>query len=156
VLVAVFAVIALNHPKGRQAARATNVPTGSAGPSTTGVASTSSASHTSAKPSATPTSTAPSATSSRPAVIVLNNTSNSALAAKAVSRLTGGGWSASDGGSFSGDILSTAIYYDPRSAAAMQAAIALQAQFPQIKRVKEKFSGLPQGQLILVVTTDYS
>ncbi|UQX89103.1 hypothetical protein M6D93_03650 [Jatrophihabitans telluris] len=66
------------------------------------------------------------------------------------------GWTATNGGAFQGDILSTAVYYDPNVTGAQQAAIALQAQFPAIKRVKQKFSGLPQGALVLVLTSDYS
>jgi LytR cell envelope-related transcriptional attenuator len=159
-LVAVFAVIALNHPKGRQAARAATVPTNTSAATPLSASPKASASGSRVRTSTTPkpstSSTAPIATASRPAVIVLNNTSDSALTNKAISRLTEDGWSATDGGSFSGDILSTAIYYDPNSSAAGQAAIALQAQFPQIKRVKEKFTGLPEGPLILVLTTDYS
>ena len=36
------------------------------------------------------------------------------------------------------------------------AATALQAQFPAIKRVVAKFSGLPAGPIIVVLTSDYS
>lgn len=150
-IVLVVALIALNQPKGRQAARSTGLPTSQASSS-----STPQPSATSPKPSTKPKSTAPSTSSARPAVIVLNNTSEASRVAKAISRLAQAGWSASDGGVFDGSILSTAIYYDPQSLQAQQAAIALQAQFPEIKRVKEKFSGLPQGPLILIVTTDYS
>jgi hypothetical protein len=87
---------------------------------------------------------------------VLNNTSTNGLAATAVSRLTRAGWRASDGGNFDGSILSTAVYYDPSVANALADAQALQAQFPAIQRVKERFDGLPQAALVLVVTSDYS
>jgi hypothetical protein len=89
-------------------------------------------------------------------VEVLNNTSDSALTSSAIQRLQAGGWTASDGGSFDGSILSTAVYYDPRVSGAEQAAEQLESQFPVIKRVKPRFDGLPQGPLILMVTTDYS
>ena len=113
-----------------------------------------SATPSSTKPTAAPTTTKP--VSSRPAVIVLNNSGAAGLAATAVARLTRGGWTASNGGNFSGDILSTVAYYDPNVAGAQSAATALQAQFPAIKRVKARFDGLPQGPIILVLTTDYS
>jgi hypothetical protein len=87
---------------------------------------------------------------------VLNNTSTASGVANALSRLRAGGWTASSGGSFDGSILSTAVYYDPAVSGADQAATALEAQFPAILRVKPKFTGLPQGALILVLTSDYS
>jgi hypothetical protein len=89
-------------------------------------------------------------------VVVLNNTNTNGLADTAVSRLKAGGWTATNGGNFTGDILSTAAYYDPNVAGAAAAAQALQLQFPTIKRVKEKFAGLPAGPIVLVLTTDYS
>jgi cytoskeletal protein RodZ len=154
-LIAVLAFVALSQPKGRQAAKATVPPSSATSASTPAT--------TSSKPTATPSSTKPTATptttkpvSSRPAVIVLNNSGAAGLAATAVARLTRGGWTASNGGNFSGDILSTVAYYDPNVAGAQSAATALQAQFPAIKRVKARFDGLPQGPIILVLTTDYS
>jgi hypothetical protein len=44
----------------------------------------------------------------------LSDTSNSALAEMADARLNSGGWTVSRTGTFAGDILSTAVYYDPR------------------------------------------
>jgi hypothetical protein len=87
---------------------------------------------------------------------VLNNTSTASGIAKALSQLRAGGWTASDGGIFDGSILSTAVYYDPAVSGAQRSATALQAQFPAIQRVKEKFSGLPEGAIILILTSDYS
>ncbi len=158
----IIAVIALNHPQGRQTAKA-SVGVSSASTSTsatpkpTAKATTPSAAPSSSRASSSaPPNSTPVTASTRPAVLVLNNTSDPTLTQKAVSRLTAGGWTATDGGSFDGSILSTAVYYDPSTTSAQEAAIALQAQFPAIQRVKQKFDGLPQGALILILTSDYS
>jgi hypothetical protein len=159
--VAVVAIVALNHPKGQQAANGSTVPSSSAA-----------SSPSSSKPTSTPKSTANAQTKStktssqnnvassqnngRPALLVLNNTNTSGLASTAVQRFQQGGWTASVGGNFVGDILSTAAYYDPSVTGAQAAADALQQQFPAIKRVVQRFTGLPQGPIIVVLTTDYS
>jgi hypothetical protein len=153
-VVAVVAIVALNHPKGKQAAHASGVTSSSASRS----ASPSKA------PSKTPTkSKAPPPASStkaqgngQPALLVLNNSDTSGLADTAVSRFKAAGWTATNGGNFSGDILSTAAYYDPSVDGAKAGADALQQQFPSIKRVVERFDGLPQGPIVVVLTTDYS
>jgi uncharacterized iron-regulated membrane protein len=165
VLALVLTFVALSHPKGRQAARiaSTSPTTSTAGTS----ASTSSTSPSTAAPTtsaAKPRTSAPTRTpaptqnpnANRPAVVVLNNSGIAGLAAKAVSRLTQAGWRATDGGNFDGPIISTAVYYDPSVNNSHADADALQAQFPAIQRVKQKFGGLPGGTLILIVTSDYS
>jgi cytoskeletal protein RodZ len=158
VLIAVFAFVALNQPKGRQASRITSTPSSTAESTPSSAKPSSSAPVkppvASTTPKATPTTAKPSA--SRPAVIVLNNSNTAGLANTAVSRLTRGGWVASNGGNFSGDILSTAAYYDPNVSGAQAAATALQAQFPAVQRVRPRFSGLPEGPIVLVLTSDYS
>ena len=45
---------------------------------------------------------------------------------------------------------------DPSVTGAQAAAEALQSQFPAIKRVKERFGGLPGGPIVVVLTSDYS
>ncbi len=59
-------------------------------------------------------------------------------------------------GNLTNDILSTCAYYDPSDPANEAAAQQLQQQFPEIKRVKERFAELPPGPIIVVLTTDYS
>jgi hypothetical protein len=71
-------------------------------------------------------------------------------------RFRQGGWTVTSTGDFQGDILSTAAYYDPSVTGAQAAAEALQSQFPAIKRVKERFGGLPGGPIVVVLTNDYS
>ena len=88
-------------------------------------------------------------------LIVLNNDSATS-ASDAAQRFQAGGWTVSDTSTFSGDILNTAVYYDPNTPGAEAAATALQQQFPAIKRVKEKFEGLPSGPLVVILDSDYS
>ena len=156
-----IAVVALNHPKGRQASQSTSdsrpassSASSSAARSTPAPVRTTAAPHTTAPGRTAVPAVNPNA--NRSAVVVLNNTSTDGLAATAAERLSKAGWRASDGGNFDGSIVSTAVYYDPSVANALSDAEALQAQFPAIQRVKERFSGLPQGPLILIVASDYS
>jgi hypothetical protein len=88
--------------------------------------------------------------------VVLNNTSKTGLADTASARFTAGGWTVTSTGNLANDILSTCAYYDPNTANAQAAATALMAQFPAIKRVVAKFSGLPAGPIVVVLTNDYS
>jgi hypothetical protein len=158
VAVAILAVTALNHPNGRVASKASqNVTASSAAPRTS-----SSSSHTATATSAgpTPTQSRVSPTSSpagsgRLPLVVLNNTSQ-VSASTAADRFRQGGWTVTDTNTFDGSILSTAVYYDPSVAGAQAAAQALQQQFPAIKRIKEKFLGLPAGPVVVVLTSDYS
>jgi hypothetical protein len=90
-------------------------------------------------------------------LIVLNNTPQTGLAQQASMTFEGGGWHVSsyaDG--YHNDILSTAAYYDPNTPRAKAAALALQAQFPAIKRVVPKFAGLPAGPVVVVLDPDYT
>lgn len=158
-LVAVVAVVALHHPQGPQAASA-SVPTRdtssarSVAPSSSAPRSPTHTPSTSPPSSPAPTSSAPSAAGKLP-LIVLNNTS-ATPGSVAASRFSQAGWTVSDVSTFEGDILSTAAYYDPAIAGAQQAAQELQREFPAIQRVKPKFDGLPQGPIVVVLTSDYS
>jgi hypothetical protein len=137
IAVAAIAVAALSHPKGRQAAKATGVSSSSSSSSSTSASTKPSVTASKTAPSKTKSapSTKPSQRAARPAVLVLNNSNTAGLADTAVGRFRAGGWTASNGGNFSGDILSTAAYYDPSISGARTAAEALQAQFPAIDRV---------------------
>jgi LytR cell envelope-related transcriptional attenuator len=89
-------------------------------------------------------------------LIVLNNTTVQGLAAQAAQRFEAGGWTVRNFDNYSNDIASTCAYYDPSDPEAKPAAEALQAQFPAIRRVKEKFSELPAGPVVVVLTPDYT
>lgn len=156
--IAVIAVLALNHPKGRQAANAAQ--TGSLTPSTQASSSKPKVTAPRTTPAASPTqslNTPNTSTSSadKLPLIVLSNTS-AVSSGTAAARFEQGGWTVTDSSTFDGSILSTAVYYDPNVTGALAAAEALQAQFPVIQRVKEKFVGLPEGPIVVVLTSDYS
>ena len=168
ILLFIVVIAALHHPKGRQAQPVTSIPTNSSDDTAVPSASrtaTKSPTATTTKPSPTATSTSPAPSTSAPTtsastngklpLVVLNNTS-STTATTAAGRFTAGGWTVTSTSTFSGDILSTAAYYDPDVSGAQAAALALQKQFPAIQRVKEKFDGLPAGPIVVVLTSDYS
>ncbi|HST47187.1 LytR C-terminal domain-containing protein [Jatrophihabitans sp.] len=181
-VLAFIAYSALGHPGGQQAERTLlhplpTPPSLAAGAAAQGlgasqaaghpgVASTapagagSSASATSAAPSATGTGqvtglAAPGSPASTP-LVVLDNTGRPEEARYATERFEHGGWTVTDTSTFEGDILSTAAYYDPAIPGARTAAEALQAQFPEIQRVRPKFAGLGSGAVIVILTFDYS
>ena len=122
-----------------------------------------------AKPSSRPSASTTSSAASSPStdghtggsvrsvpLVVLNNTTTSGLAAQAAKRFEQGGWTVTSYGDLTNEIISTCAYYDPSVPGAQAAALALQQQYPTIKRVKAKFSGLPAGPVVVVLTPDYS
>ncbi len=170
IVVAVAAVVALHQPKGHDAAVASGsgaaasttptTPTGSSasGTETTpgfGTEATTPGFGTASAPGSGSAATSTDALKTTP-LVVLNNTTRSGLAQTAAKQFEAGGWTVRSTGNLSDDILSTCAYYDPAVANSMQAATALQQQFPAIKRVVPKFAGLPSGPIVVVLTTDYS
>ncbi|SOD70463.1 LytR cell envelope-related transcriptional attenuator [Jatrophihabitans sp. GAS493] len=168
---AAVAIVALHHPNGRSVAAAKqSIVTDSAGnevaTDSVPVTTTTPATPTTASLSASSPSTSGSASSSAGSttltnsksipLVVLNNTTQTGLAQTARSRFVSGGWTVSSVGNLTNNIASTVVYYDPSDPANEAAAKALQGQFPAIKRVKEKFDGLPSGPLIVVLTPDYT
>jgi hypothetical protein len=89
-------------------------------------------------------------------LIVLNSTTQSGLAATAAKTFATGGWTITSSGNIVNNIASTCAYYDPSDPKNEVAAQALMAQFPAIKRIKEKFAELPAGPVVVVLTSDYS
>jgi LytR cell envelope-related transcriptional attenuator len=159
VVVLVVAIIALRQPNGHQAALHTSgVAESSSTGSSTPASSSTAASSSSAAPStsSTPTPTVTADPLKAIPLIVLNNTSKTGLADTAAGRFRAEGWTVTSTGNLVNNIASTVAYYDPSVANAQAAATALQAQFPAIKRVVAKFSGLPAGPIIVVLTSDYS
>jgi hypothetical protein len=152
-VVAVVAVVALRHPNGRQAR-----PVALRTTSTTTITATAPTPtpSTSSSASATSTSTSASASAHSVPLVVLNSTSIQGLADTASQRFESAGWTVTWSGNLTNDILSTCAYYDPSDPANEAAAQQLQQQFPEIKRVKERFAELPPGPIIVVLTTDYS
>ena len=77
------------------------------------------------------------------------------MAQRAKQTFVAGGWQVTDVGNLQQDILSTCAYYDPNTPGAQQSAQLLMQQFPAIKRIAPKFSGLPAGPIVVVLTPDY-
>jgi hypothetical protein len=177
--VIVVLVIALRHPKGPHAANEASAGAVSSTPSASvskSVAAPRTSATTASTPPSTPVSTTTPTTSTTPTtavtstttpanvapasvrlpIIVLNNSAGEGAAATATSRFVAGGWQASNGGNFQGDILSTVAYYNPNADGSEAAAEALQKQFPAIRRVRPFVSGLPDAPVVVVLTSDYS
>ena len=156
IAVAVVALVALRHPNGRQARpvalRTTSTSTVTA---TTTKTATPTARPPSTHPSTTPGTKTSGASHPIP-LIVRNSTTTTGLADTAKQRFVQGGWTVTSTGNITNDILSTCAYYDPSDPANQAAALQLQQQFPAIKRVKERFSELPPGPIVIVLTSDYS
>jgi len=161
------AIVALQHPKGHEATAATSSVASTPAPTTPATTAPTTAPATSATSPAPSTSASSSATSSSPAsstssastrlpLIVLNNTNRTGLADTAKARFQAGGWTVTSTGNLVNNIISTCAYYDPNTPGAQDAAAALRAQFPAIKRTAPKFSELPAGPIVVVLTTDYS
>ena len=142
-------MLALNHPHGQQAASAAEPPRSSTAPASKHPSSPTGRSSESAA------SAAPPAATGKLPLVVLNNTSDTP-ASVAADRFRQQGWSVTDTSTFEGDILSTAAYFDPDVPGAETAATELQREFPAIQRVKPKFDGLPDGPIVVILTSDYS
>ncbi|MCU1657483.1 MAG: glycoprotein, partial [Pseudonocardiales bacterium] len=158
VVILVIALIALRHPQGHgaQAGSATHTPTSTH--ASTSRAATPTATSTAPHASGS-TSSSTSATTTTPGklpLVVLNNTTVQGLAQQAKATFEAGGWTVTSLGNYQNDIISTCAYYDPSVTGALDAATALQAQFPAIKRVRPKFAGLPGGPVVVVLTPDYT
>lgn len=158
IVVAVVAVIALQHPNGRQA-KSVSLRTSTV--TATATATTTATPTATARKSPSATTHPPTTATSSPAsknvpLIVLNSSTIGGLAETAKQQFVNGGWTVTYTGNLTNDILSTCAYYDPSDPANQQAALALQQQFPAIKRVKERFADLPPGPIVVVLTSDYS
>jgi hypothetical protein len=167
VVVLVVAVIAISEPKSHTkdagGAPSSTAPASSTAPRTS---ASPTPTRSSAKPSSSlslgETTPAPSSASSSASgaaklpLVVLNNTTTNGLATDAAQAFRNGGWTVSDIGNLQDDIVSSCAYYDPSVDGAKAAATALRTQFPGIRRVVEKFSELPSGPVVVVLTSDYS
>jgi hypothetical protein len=161
IAVLVVAIVALREPSGHGTAAAqpgspSSVAKQSAKQSAT--QSTPAPSPTSAASSSTPRTDASTSVGGVKDVplIVLNNTTTTGLAKQAAQRFEAGGWRVTEYNNYQNNIASTCAYYDPADNQAKQAAQALQAQYPTIKRVEPKFPELPTGPIVVVLTPDYS
>lgn len=138
------------QPPSTSLAEGVDSPSPSAAPTSRPSVSTPSVPPTAA---ASPTTTAPATPAPagplRAPLTVLNNSTESGLAADAAARFRAGGWTVARVGNFTGRIAETTVYYDPGQE---PVARALAAQFPAIVRVLPRFAGLPGAGLTVVVT----
>jgi hypothetical protein len=155
--VLIVAIVALRHPNKSATAAGTDTRT-----STTIATAAPPSGHKSGSRShsrsSSPTTSHPgnSAIGSEP-LVVLNNTGTSGIGAQAAQRFRSGGWTVTSvDENYQNNIASTVAYYDPSVSGAQRAALALQTQFPAIKRVVEKFAELPAGPVVVVLTPDYT
>ncbi|HEV2885648.1 MAG TPA: LytR C-terminal domain-containing protein [Jatrophihabitans sp.] len=158
---AFIAYSALHQPEGRQAGLLRPLatpPSLAAGPALAGGSrpATSDAGQPSQRPTGAGTTPATPGSPAGTPLVVLDNTGRAELARAATEHFEQGGWTVTETSTFDGDILSTAAYYDPATPGAQAAAQALQAQFPEIRRVRPKFDGLGPGAIVVVLTYDYS
>ncbi|MGN6606562.1 MAG: LytR C-terminal domain-containing protein [Jatrophihabitans sp.] len=149
------AVAALQSPTSSQAAPPTVTHTRTVSPSAPVSRPTSSVLSSSAPPSSS-ASHAPAAPVTATPIVIMNNTTTTGLAAQAESKFQAAGWTVTSIGTMSNNILSTAAYYDAAVPGAHRAALALQRQFPTIKRVVPRFAELAPGPVVVVLAWDYS
>jgi threonine dehydrogenase-like Zn-dependent dehydrogenase len=156
IVVLIVAVLALREPKGHVSVAATSGSASSVAKQSRAKAPSHNA--TTSTSSATSRTRAVGSTSSVKNVplIVLNNSTIKGLAAQAAQRFENGGWKVTGSGNLTNEIVSTCAYYDESDPQAKQAAEALQAQYPAIKRVRPKFPELPSGPVVVVLTRDYA
>jgi hypothetical protein len=159
VFVLVVAIVALRDPNQGDVHAGTHVASPSSPAKTSGSSSTSTSTSPSATDSTTPaTSSTTTSSASKLPLVVLNNTTTTGLAQSAAERFTAGGWTVTKFDNYTNDILSTCAYYDPAVSGAQESALALQAQYPTIKRVVPQFASLAayNSPIVVVLTPDYS
>ncbi len=152
IAVLVIAFLALRNPHHAATAAGTDTHQSTPQQSPSGRISSS----TSTSPSGSSSTSKPGAIGSQP-LIVLNQTTTADLAQQAAQRFKHAGWQVSSTQEgYQNDVITTTAYYDPNVAGAKRAALALQRQFTTIHRVAERFTQLPAGPVVVVLTTDYS
>lgn len=89
---------------------------------------------------------------SRPSLTVLNNSTVSGLAGRSAERFRAEGWPVGEVGNLQGRLAMTTVYYAPGQE---QAARALAREFPGIRDIQPRYSGLPGSGLTVVLTKDF-
>jgi hypothetical protein len=84
-------------------------------------------------------------------VVVLNATSRSGLAGQFQRALEAKGWDVVAVGNFRGNVPATTVYYPSGQRGAAE---ALEAQFDEVTRVRQAFSGISQTRLTVILTSD--
>ena len=89
-------------------------------------------------------------------LFVLNNTREVGKAHRAAAKFQAGGWPISGTGNYRRQHLAeTTVYYTPGNAHELAAAQTLHRQYPSVRRVAPRFSGLPGHGLTVVLTADF-
>ena len=144
------AILALRHPTSKGTSQNSSTPART---------SSTPASHSSSPPhsgsSASASSSKPKPNPKALPLVVLNSSPVQHLASDAADLFTSAGWKVSSHANYRNSILSTCAYYDPSVAGAQTAANLLKSEFPDILRVKPKFSGLPAGPIVVVLTSNF-
>ena len=104
----------------------------------------------SAEPSAEPS---PVPADERPPLTVLNYSRVQGLAARAAEDFEDGGWEVVEVGNTRHPTTETTVFYEPGQ---QDAAAALRAQFPAVRRSAPRPAGLAGSGLTVVVTRDYA
>jgi hypothetical protein len=86
------------------------------------------------------------------AIVVLNETGHSGLAATVASRLRTKGWTVTGVGNFRGAVTATTVYYP---LGREQAALATAKSLPTPARVRPRFGNLSTTRLTVIVTSNY-
>jgi hypothetical protein len=160
VVVVIVLLLVLNRPSNNTSDAGPAVHPGPTHSSSTTTPSPSPSRSVSPTPRPSPTRTAPVAQPSATAtpvvakipVTVLNNSRRTGLAHRAAAQLHAGGWPIRLVGNFRGRIAESTVYY---AAGQARVAAALAHQFPAVRRVLPRFSGLPGSGLTLVVTREW-
>lgn len=108
---------------------------------------------TASAPALTVPPTAPTGTVTATTVTVLNNSRITGLANQSAAVLRDGGWAVAGVGNYTGRVPVTTVFFaDGRESAAH----ALADAFPSVQRVLPRLDDLPDGGLIVVVTSDFA
>lgn len=108
---------------------------------------------TASAPALTVPPTAPTGTVTATTVTVLNNSRIAGLANQSAAVLRDGGWAVAGVGNYTGRVPVTTVFFaDGRQSEAH----ALADAFPSVQRVLPRLDDLPDGGLIVVVTSDFA
>src|SRR5450756_1608106 len=111
------------------------------------------AASTASAPALTVPPTAPTGTVTATTVTVLNNSRITGLANQSAAVLRDGGWAVAGVGNYTGRVPVTTVFFaDGRESQAH----ALADAFPSVQRVLPRLDDLPDGGLIVVVTSDFA
>ncbi|MGH8891059.1 MAG: LytR C-terminal domain-containing protein [Acidothermaceae bacterium] len=138
------------------ASPSTPITSGNPGPASATSSPTARTASATANPSPTATQASPSTAPAAPAVDVLNDSTVSGMAARAASRLRGGGWQVATVGNYEGtNVPATTIFYPGGARAAAQRLAAKYGVTRVLAAAGSSDSGLSTSDLTLVLARDW-